>query len=169
MMTKILKNFIQKPEHKEWIKNKEWEKIYAALYELSNFEGDASSNYIKEFTSLMYDCGIDVLDQLENFLPNQMFYEADDPRFETIHIPEGVTTIGVEAFSMSESIKKVYLPKSLKLIYGYAFSYSDIEEVIYPGTKDDYYNKVERGDGVFEGAEKIHLIYKDGDEIPSEE
>ena len=51
---------------------------------------------------------------------------------ETVTIPEGVTTIGEQAFYDCKSLKTVKLPESLKAIEDWAFYGSGLESIVLP-------------------------------------
>ena len=159
-MTDHLKNFLSRDDVKEFIRDKKWIEVYSYLYELT-MELDNSDLY-SEFLALMYDCGIDIFDQLKNRLPNQMFYGwSKDSRFDVINIPEGIEEIGAEAFCMSETIEQIYLPTTLKYIGFGAFAYSDIKEIHYPGTREEW-DKIKLGGSIFEDHQQPLKLYIDG-------
>lgn len=57
---------------------------------------------------------------------------------ETLIIPEGVTSIEIEAFSISSSLKTIYLPSTLETIGdGAFFGCDNLQDVCYAGSKDD--------------------------------
>lgn len=54
----------------------------------------------------------------------------------SVVIPEGVERIGISAFD--DSLKTITLPKSLTYVDMNGFAYSDLEKVIYNGTKQEF-------------------------------
>lgn len=163
-MKKWIKDFLQNKENQELINKGDWEKLYEKVSFLMNTSMlDDELESVWELTSIIHDSGIAFLnDPNLTSIPNHMFYGCKDRQFEIIEIPDHITQIGAEAFSMSESIKKIILPKHLEEIYIYAFAYSDIEEIHYPGTEEEFYNNLSINDTIFEGCEKLKLYFNDG-------
>ena len=58
-------------------------------------------------------------------------------------IPPQIETIGGNAFSHCNKLKEIYLPKKLTAINMFAFSECpNLEKIFYPGTKDQFFEKV---------------------------
>lgn len=160
-MKEGLKKFLKDASNQKLIDDCNWETLYDKLNFFININGYEVED-AWELTSVMHDSGIVVLnDPNLTSIPNHMFYGCKDTHFQTIEIPDHIIGIGVEAFSMSESIKKIILPKGLREINIYAFSYCDIEEIHYPGTKDEFLENVTINDTIFEGSEGLKLCFSD--------
>ena len=158
-MEKWLIKFLQEKENQEYINSGNWEELYNNLSFLMNTV-EIEPEDAWQLTSALHDSGINILyDQNLKGIPNHMFYGCKDNKFRVIEIPDPITSIGTEAFSMSESIRKIILPKNLEGILPYAFAYSDIEEVHYPGTEKEFYENVILGDEVFEDANKLKMYF----------
>lgn len=63
-----------------------------------------------------------------------------DTKIETIALPEGLETIEFGAFFGMQTLKTVYLPKSLKSVGDDSFAASVIETIYYAGSEDDWKN-----------------------------
>lgn len=163
-MEKWLKEFLKDEENQEYINNGDWERLYGNLSFLMNTDAYMEVEDAYQLTSILHDAGIMVLNDPDlKSLPNHMFYGCKDRQFTILEIPNNITSIGVEAFTLSESIRKVILPKSLKEICSYAFSYCEIEELHYPGTEKEFYdNVIMDRSTVFEGSGSLKL-YFDGE------
>lgn len=67
----------------------------------------------------------------KNRLEDEMFMESG---IEAVSIPNTVTVIGINTFSGCKNLKKITLPKNLKIISKNAFSSSGLERVSTPET-----------------------------------
>jgi len=80
----------------------------------------------------------------------------------SFEIPNTVKEIGEAAFIGAENLKKVVIPKSIKLINEGAFYYTPVEEFIYRGTENEFKKVVVAGSsGVYDvsfGAPKIEMV-----------
>ena len=158
-MEKWLIEFLQDKENQEFINNENWEELYENLSFLINTV-EVEPEDAWQLTSALHDSGIFVLyDQNLKLIPDHMFFGCRDDQFRVIEIPNHITSIGTEAFSMSKSIKKIILPKNLNEILIYAFAFSEIEELHYPGTEKEFYEKVLLTSGAFEGSNKLRLYF----------
>lgn len=69
---------------------------------------------------------------------------------QSVHIGEGVKTIGQQCFENCENIKEIYFPSTLTDIYHYAFGQlSNLESIIYSGTVQEW-NQITLHDSCFE-------------------
>ena len=80
-------------------------------------------------------------------------YDWGFKNVETIIIPEGVTSIGEDAFTYCEGLKNIEIPEGVTIIGDYAFSYcrSLLEVTIPPSVE-------EIGDGVFASCKSLKNI-----------
>lgn len=121
-----LKTFLQK--HKEDIDDNNFEEIY-------NDDNIFMDDYIT-MTKLFLSIGINPLNYM-SFVP--AFYMEDFKDLEEIEIPEGIKTIGKEAFYGCISLKKVYLPSTLQVIETAAFGDCDnLIDVYFNGTTEQW-------------------------------
>ena len=78
------------------------------------------------------------------------------------HIPIGVTSIGIGAFSNCVHLKQVFIPKSTKNIGSNAFfNCVSLEKIVYNGTKDEW-SRVVRGSNWLLRAGTNIVLCKDG-------
>ena len=88
-------------------------------------------------------------------ISDKMFggYDWGFKNVETIIIPEGVTSIGEDAFTYCEGLKNIEIPEGVTIIGDYAFSYcrSLLEVTIPPSVE-------EIGDGVFASCKSLKNI-----------
>ena len=78
-----------------------------------------------------------------------------------IHIPEGIESVGSNAFDTCQSLTKVFLPSSIKYIYSNAFaSCTALSEIHFGGTVEDWCN-IEYGNSIsfYDGANANPLMY----------
>lgn len=121
---------------------------FIGLYAI--FENEFGPMAVKDLTSILYDCGIKVLDYI-NEVPNYFLYGAVSPQKyqnlitgEDFYIQEGIVNIGDEAFKCCRDIKRFHLPSTLQRIGSYGLQSNCIEEIHYNGTKAEWMQKVTR-------------------------
>lgn len=160
-MRKWIKDFLKDRENQELITNNEWEKLYEKLTSFINTMSDDDLENVWELALMFYNSGIEVLNCKDlKSIPPHMFYGCSSDLFNVIDIPNHITSIEVEAFALSESIKRINLPISLREISIYAFAYSDIKEIYYPGTLEEFLDNIFLSDTIFEGSSDINLHFK---------
>ena len=161
-MEKWIKEFLQDKENQQFINNGKWEELYHELSFLMNTDAYMETEDAWKLTSILHDSGIKVLyDPDLEIIPEHMFYGCKDRQFTVVEIPDHITAIGVEAFALSEAIRKVVLPKSLTEIYSWAFFGCEIEEVHYPGTKDEFLENVLTNSSIFEDSDDLKICFTD--------
>lgn len=124
-ITNPIKRFIM--AHEEDINLDNWQKIYSAL----------DNNYYiitGEFTSLMYEAGLNPLTGLD-YIPNS-FYTSQ--AIKTFYVPDGVVEILPFAFS-STLLGSISIPNTVKRIDSYAFlNCTKLELIEYRGTTEEF-------------------------------
>lgn len=101
--------------------------------------------------------------------------ETNTDKIEVLNIPEGVEEICVNAFYNVPILKKVILPKSLKIINDYAFMGSSLEEIKFQSVvrlRDGVFDRTQLknincnldsiGTGVFEGCKELESVKLNG-------
>lgn len=102
-------------------------------------EGD-TKNYSSSTNAPWYDYREDVtsivIDEEIDSIGNQLFRNCNN--LNEVEIPEGVTSIGANSFMGCNSLEKITLPVSLKSIGKYAFWNTNLAEIIYNGTDEQF-------------------------------
>lgn len=166
-----IKEIINKPEIKDAINNRDFEKVYEIL---NSIDYKIGVKTISCLTKIFYDIGIDPLLYMKKvpdfFLIGQKeISQINIPthiktigqqafagtNITNLIIPEGVEYIGFKAFVLCRSLTNIKLPSTLKYIPGNkipiengAFSEClNIRSIEYAGTKNDFqiifYNNLE--------------------------
>lgn len=83
---------------------------------------------------------------------NEVIIKSCSNSVSEVNIPPNVTVIGVEAFSHCINVEKIFLPQSVRKIYGFAFAYcSSLKEVDMSYTPDI-------GAWTFMGCENLETV-----------
>lgn len=122
--------------------------LYFQAY-LSNIRGG-------ELTKLLDDVGINPLDYLD-YVPWQFWAYS---KCTSVEVPEGINTIGTDAFYMSD-IKTVMLPSTITMLGEASFRNCFVDTIIYRGTKEEWMNIYDNG----ANAEGIKVVTIDGKEF----
>ena len=80
---------------------------------------------------------------------------------KSVTIGNGVTSIGSSAFKYCSGLKSITIPESVTSIGDYAFGSSNIQEVFYSGTKEEW-NLIEIGTNAGFPTEKIYFNHPNG-------
>lgn len=111
-----------------------WEEVY------HTFSEDYASEkcHIGNLTDALMEAGIDPLEG-KTYVENYMFYGSE--RGEII-LPEGIQNIGMEAFSDTLDLRKIFIPKSVWEIKFRAFKNAGLQplpvQLIYAGTREEW-------------------------------
>lgn len=158
----IIKEIINKPEIKEAVNNRDFEKVYKILDDIDYKIGVKTISYL---TRIFYNIGIDPLLYMEK-APNFFLIGQKDisqinipkniktigqqsfagTNITNLIIPEGVEYIDFKAFVLCRSLTNIKLPSTLKYIPGNKIPIADeafsecpnIKNIEYAGTKNDF-------------------------------
>lgn len=142
------------------INDNQWDKVYDELHDYA--DGHELWEAIGLFTEKMYIAGIDPLQHIKSVPPQFLYGYIGGYIKDDFYIPNHIENIFVEAFSLSETIKTIHLPKNLKYIGMNAFGFSDITTLIYPGTFEEFTSKIKFGDDWSEGTYIEEIKCSDG-------
>ena len=85
--------------------------------------------------------------------PTKIGNSGESKTLSATALPEGIVTIGQEAFWACESLKSITLPESLTYIGNQAFYNSGLESITFPETK------VSLGENIFDYCESMEKVY----------
>ena len=140
---------------------------FSELYE--NFKKQFGSINVRELTSILYECNINVLD-LTDSIPDYFLFGAlvieKYPSLlnENFYIREGITNIGRSAFKYCRNIKRFYLPSTLEKIEEGGLYGFNAKEIYYNGTRADWFQKMDREVNWVDTNKIERLIFTDGEE-----
>lgn len=112
----------------EEIDNDEWADLYAALYDELEPRFGTGDTILGEFTKVILDADINPLESASlTYVPEYYLYgqKIDSPVF-----PEHIVSINDHAYGATTGYKKLVVPGHIDCINTYAFTESDVEEVI---------------------------------------
>lgn len=122
-----IEEFLKRPDIQNMIDNNNFIDVYSAC--LPNMLGYLTETLIAADIDpcLYFSDGATV---------PYMFFNCDD--IKEYHVPDNISFIQKETFSFSNSLSKIILPTSIKKINRYAFRSSNISEIVYLGSKEDF-------------------------------
>lgn len=99
-----------------------------------------TKNYSSSINAPWYDYREDVtsvvIDEEIDSIGNQLFRNCNN--LNEVEIPDGVTSIGANSFMGCDSLEKITLPVSLESIGKYAFWNTNLSEIVYNGTDEQF-------------------------------
>lgn len=93
---------------------------------------DMGVHITSEFTLLLYECGMNPLEQL-NEVPRGMFRNLNDNRFRKIIIPSNIKHVRAGAFR-NAIVDEVIIEEGCEVIHSMAFAQSKIKKLTVPST-----------------------------------
>lgn len=126
-MTIYMKEFLKSPDIQDMIKIDNFKGVYFAC----------SVNARGCLTDILIAANIDPCLYFDNGKTiSYMFYHCNDITEYTV--PNNISFISVQTFAFSDSLRKIILPKSIKMIDDSSFFLSSVTEIIYLGSKEDF-------------------------------
>lgn len=126
-MNIYIKEFLKRPDVQDMINNNNFTDVYSACL----------THLLGYLTETLISAGIDpCLYFSDGATMHYMFFDCDD--IKEYHVPDNISFIKKETFSFSNSLSKIILPTSIKKIDMYAFRSSNISEIVYLGSKEDF-------------------------------
>ena len=119
--------------------------------------------FVGVFTKEVLDFGVNPLEHMDD-IPSY-FMEFVQTIKETPTIPSCITSIGRFSFAYCDNLEKAYIPKTMKIVYPYAF-YGDkkLKDIYYEGSLLDL-NNVDFGKHWCKGPPKVTIHCDDGDMV----
>ena len=159
MMEQKYIDFFKNPENIKLLNDGDFLTLYR------EFHHQLSYLDIRELTSFLYLSGINVLDYVDK-VPDNFIYGAlveDKYPFltEDFHIREGIKEIGFQSFKHCRFIKRIWLPSTLTHIQENSLNSSQLREIYYNGTKNDWQLKVTKADKWCNTSKLDRIIFTD--------
>lgn len=126
-MNIYIKEFLKRPDVQDMINNNNFTDVYSACL----------THLLGYLTETLISAGIDpCLHFSDGATVPYMFFDCDD--IKEYHVPDNISFIQKDTFSFSNSLSKIILPTSIKKIDRYVFRASNISEIVYLGSKEDF-------------------------------
>lgn len=126
-MTIYIKDFLKSPDVQDMININNFIGVYAACP--MNMRGYLTDTLIAaHIDPCLYFCNGETI--------AWMFYHGND--IKEYSVPNNISYINMDTFAFSDSLRKIILPKSIKMIDDSSFFLSSVTEIIYLGSKEDF-------------------------------